>query len=111
VDGGSGWRRQAVGDDLGNNGGGGGQGWIRTADNGKNEWAMVCVVYGDGGVNIISQIFFLARQSHQASRIVTVLVVLLVGIVRVHYLYLNPKICKYQFFSTDILTKSVPTSP
>jgi hypothetical protein len=30
-------------------------------------------------------------------------VLLLVGIVRVHFLYLNPKICKYQMFSTDIL--------
>ncbi len=47
--------------------------------------------------------FLLARQSHQAPRSVTVLVLLLVGIVRVHFLYLNPKICKYQIFSTDIL--------
>jgi hypothetical protein len=30
-------------------------------------------------------------------------VLLLVGIVRVHYLYLNPQMCKYQIFSTDIL--------
>jgi hypothetical protein len=35
----------------------------------------------------------LARQSHQAPRCVTVPVLLLVGIVRVHFLYLNPKIC------------------
>jgi hypothetical protein len=61
--------------------------------------------------------FFLARQSHQAPRSIMVLVLLLVGIVRVHYLYLNPKICKYQIFSTDILyclvwaePKSVATS-
>jgi hypothetical protein len=39
--------------------------------------------------------FLLARQSHQAPRSATVLVLLLVGIVRVHFLYLNPKICKY----------------
>jgi hypothetical protein len=45
----------------------------------------------------------LARQSHQAPRSITVPVLLLVGIVRVHYLYLNSKICKSQFFSTDIL--------
>jgi hypothetical protein len=51
----------------------------------------------------INPIFLLARQSHHTPRIVTVLVLLLVGIVRVHNLYLNPKICKYQFFSTDIL--------
>ncbi len=50
--------------------------------------------------------FLLARQSHQAPRSVTVPVLLLVRIVRVHYLYLNPKICKYQFFSTDILYSS-----
>ncbi len=31
-------------------------------------------------------------------------VLLLVGIVRVHFLYLNPIICKYQIFSTDILS-------
>jgi hypothetical protein len=48
--------------------------------------------------------FLLARQSHQAPRSVTVLVLLLVGIFWVHYLYLNPKICKYQIFSTDILS-------
>ncbi len=50
--------------------------------------------------------FLLVRQSHQAPRSVTVLVLLLVGIVRVHFLYLNPKICKYQIFSTDILYSS-----
>ncbi len=48
-------------------------------------------------------VLLLARQSHQAPRSVTVLVLLLLGIVRVHFLYLNPKICKYQIFSTDIL--------
>ncbi len=47
--------------------------------------------------------FLLARQSHQAPRSVMVPVLLMVGIVRVHFLYLNPKICKYQIFSTDIL--------
>ncbi len=47
--------------------------------------------------------FLLAGQSHQAPRSITVLVLLLVGIVRVHFLYLNPKICKYQIFSTDII--------
>jgi hypothetical protein len=60
-------------------------------------------------VSILSPpMFLLARQSHQAPRIVTVWVLLLVGIVRVHYLYLNPKICKYQIFSTgtDILYSS-----
>ncbi len=35
--------------------------------------------------------FLLARQSHQAPRSVTALVLLLVGNVRVHFLYLNPK--------------------
>ncbi len=39
-------------------------------------------------------------------RNVTVPVLLLVGIIRVHFLYLNPKICKYQIFSTDILYSS-----
>ena len=48
----------------------------------------------------------LARQSHQAPKSVTVPVLLLVGIVRVHFLYLNPKICKYQLFCTDILYSS-----
>jgi hypothetical protein len=48
--------------------------------------------------------FLLARKSHQALRSVTVPVLLLVGIVRVHFLYLNPKICKYYIFSTDILS-------
>ena len=51
-------------------------------------------------------VLLLARQSHQAPRSITVLVLLLVGIVRVHFLYLNPKICKYQIFSTDILYSS-----
>ncbi len=45
--------------------------------------------------------FLLARrESHQAPRSVTVPVLLLVGIVRVHFLY---EICKYQIFSTHIL--------
>ena len=48
--------------------------------------------------------FLLARQSHQAPRSVTVPVLLLVGNIRVHFLYLNPKIYKYQIFSTDILS-------
>ncbi len=42
--------------------------------------------------------------SHQAPRSVTVQVLLLVGIVRVRFLYLNPKICKYQILNTDILS-------
>jgi hypothetical protein len=33
-------------------------------------------------------------------------VLLMVGFVRVHYLYLNLKICKYQIYSTDILYSS-----
>jgi hypothetical protein len=77
--------------------------WVRTADDGNSKWATVCVVDGGGGVNIIDTIFLLARQSHHAPRIVTVPVLLLVGIVRVHYLYLSPQICKYQIFSADIL--------
>jgi hypothetical protein len=79
---------------------------MRTADKGNDEWATACIVYGCGGVNIIDPNFLLATQSHQAPRIITVLVLLLVGIVRVHFLYLNPKICKYQIFSTDILYSS-----
>ncbi len=51
-------------------------------------------------------IFLLARQSHQAPKSITVPVLLLVGIIRVHYLYLNPKICKDKIFSTDILYSS-----
>ncbi len=50
--------------------------------------------------------FLLVRQSHQAPRSVTVPVLLLVGIVRVHFLYLNPQICKYQIYNTDILYNS-----
>ncbi len=50
--------------------------------------------------------FLLARQSHKAPRSFMVPVLLLVGIVMLHYLYLNPKICKYQIFSTDILYSS-----
>ncbi len=49
----------------------------------------------------ISVIFLLARQPHQAPRSIMVQVLLLVGIVRVHVLYLNPKICKYEFFCTS----------
>ncbi len=79
---------------------------MRTASNGDNKWTTACLVDGVGGVDIISPFFLLARQSHHAPRIVTVPVLLLVGIVRVHYLYLNPKICKYQIFSTDILYSS-----
>jgi hypothetical protein len=80
---------------------------MRTANNGNDEWATVCVVDGVGdGVDIIGPNFLLARQSHHPPRIVTVPVLLLVGIYRVHYLYRNPKICKYQIFSTDILHSS-----
>jgi hypothetical protein len=50
--------------------------------------------------------FLLARQSHQAPRSITVPVLLLVGIFRVHYLYLNPKTYKNQIFSTDILYRA-----
>ncbi len=50
--------------------------------------------------------FLLARQSHQAPRCVTVPILLLVGIIRVYFLYLTPKICKYQIFSTNILYSS-----
>jgi hypothetical protein len=76
---------------------------MRMADNGNDKWATVCVVDGGGGVDIIELIFLLARQSHHSPRNLTVPVLLLVGIVEVQYLYLNPKICKYQIFSTDIL--------
>ncbi len=41
----------------------------------------------------IRYVLLLARQSHWAPRSVMVLVLLLVGIVRVHFMYLNPKIC------------------
>ncbi len=76
------------------------------ANDGNNKWAKACVVDGGGGVDIIDPICLLARQSHHVPRIVTVPVLLLVGIVRVHYLYLNPQICKFQNFSTDILYSS-----
>jgi hypothetical protein len=79
---------------------------MRMADIGNDEWATACIFDGGVGVDIISPIFLLARQSHHAPRIVMVPVLLLVEIVRVHYLYLNPKICKYQIFSTDILYSS-----
>jgi hypothetical protein len=64
---------------------------MRTANNGNNEWATACVVDGGGGVDIINPFFWLAGQSHHAPRIVTVPVLLLVGIVRVHYLYQTRK--------------------
>jgi hypothetical protein len=48
-------------------------------------------------VSILFSNFLLARQSQHSPRIVTVLVLLLVGIVRVQHLYLNLQICKYQF--------------
>ncbi len=91
-----------MGDDLGD--GGGDQQWMRTASDGTNNWAMACIVDGGGGVDIIGPNFCMARQSHNGPRIVTVLVLLLVGFVRVRYLYLNPQICKYKIFSTDILS-------
>ncbi len=66
---------------------------MRMADDGNDEWATVCIVDGGGGVDIIDLIFLLARQSHHAPRTIMVPVLLLVGIVRVHYLYLNWQIC------------------
>jgi hypothetical protein len=60
-------------------------------DNGDNEWVTACIVDGGGGVDIIDPIFLFARQSHHAPRIVTVPVLLLVGIIRVHYTYLNTR--------------------
>jgi hypothetical protein len=62
---------------------------------------MACIVDEGGDVDIIDPIFLFARKSHHAPRIIMVLVLLLVGIVRVHYLYLNLQICKYQIFSTS----------
>jgi hypothetical protein len=38
----------------------------------------------------------IGKKCKSCCRSITVPVLLLVGIVRVHYLYLNPKICKYQ---------------
>jgi hypothetical protein len=74
------------------------------ADNQDNEWATACIVDGGGGVNIIDPFFFCWQGSHTTPlQIVTVLVLLLVGIVKAHNLYLNPKLCKYQIFSTDII--------
>jgi hypothetical protein len=61
---------------------------------------------GEGVDIIIHPIFLLARQSHQPPRIVTAPVLQLVGFVRVHFLYLNPNICKCQIFSADILYSS-----
>jgi hypothetical protein len=55
-------------------------------------------------LNPVDVIFLLARQSHQAPRSITVPVLQMVGIVRVHFLYLNPKICKYQIL---VLTSSI----
>jgi hypothetical protein len=57
---------------------------MRTANDGNDKWVMACVVYGGGGVDVNHPFFLLARQSHQAPRIVTVPVLLLVGNVRVH---------------------------
>ncbi len=65
---------------------------MRTADDGNDMWATASIVDGGRGVNIINMIFLLARQSHHTPRIVMVPLLLLVGIVRVHYLYLNPQI-------------------
>jgi hypothetical protein len=107
VDCGGGWRQKAVGNDPGNDGGGGGgQQWVRPAHDGDEEGVTACVLDGGGGVTIIDPFFLLARQSHHAPRIVKVPILLLVRIVRVHYLYPNPKICKYQIFSTDMLYSS-----
>ena len=52
---------------------------MRTASNGDNEWATVCIVDGSGGVDIINPIFLLARQSHHAPRCIMVPVLLLVA--------------------------------
>jgi hypothetical protein len=79
---------------------------MRTADDGDDEWGTACIVDGGGDVDIIDPIFLLARQSSHTLRIIMVPVLLLVGIVRVHFLYLNPQICKHQVFSTDILYSS-----
>ncbi len=59
---------------------------MRMAEHGDDKRAMVCVVDGGGGVDIIDPNFLLARQSHHAPRTVMALVLLLVGIIRVHYL-------------------------
>jgi hypothetical protein len=67
---------------------------MRMANDGNNEWAMACVFDVGGGVDIIDSNFLLARQPHHAPRIITVPVLLMVGIVRVQYLYLNPQISK-----------------
>ncbi len=53
-------------------------------------------------------IFLLARKSHQAPRSVTVPVLLMVGIVRVHFLYLNPKICNIlELYISHLFTGSL----
>ncbi len=51
---------------------------MRTADDGNDKWATVCIVDGGGGVDIIDPFFLLARQSHHAPKIVMVPVLLLV---------------------------------
>jgi hypothetical protein len=57
------------------------------ADNGNDSGQWPALFMGVE-VLMLSTIFFLmVRQSHQASRIVMVPVLLLVGIVRVHYLF------------------------
>ncbi len=76
---------------------GGGEQWMRTADNGNDEWATVCVVDGGGGVDIINRNFWLARQLHHTPRIIMVPLLLLVGVVRVQHLYLNPQIFTINF--------------
>ncbi len=76
---------------------------MRMADNGNDKWKRACIVDGGGGVNIINPNYLSARQSNHAPGILMVPVLLLVGIGRVHYLYLNLQIFKYQVFSTDIM--------
>jgi hypothetical protein len=57
-------------------------------------------VDGGGGVNIIHPIFLLVRQS-----IITVLLLLLVGIDRLHYLYLIPQECKWGLlYDTNLIS-------
>jgi hypothetical protein len=76
---------------------------MRMANDGNDEWATAGIVDGGGGVDVIGLIFFVGKAVTPRTRIVMVPVLLLVGIVRVHHLYLNPKKCKYQIFSNDIL--------
>ncbi len=61
MDGGGRWQRQAVGDDLGNDGGGGGRGWMRMTDDCNDKWATACIFDGVGGVDIIDPNLLLAR--------------------------------------------------